>query len=33
MKVEHESTGSEYGFPGHVDPAVISVIADWIFLR
>jgi hypothetical protein len=33
MKVEHESTGAEYGFLGHVDPAVISVIADWIFLR
>ena len=33
MKVERESTGAEYGFPGHVDPAVVSVIADWIFLR
>ncbi len=33
MKVEHESTGAEYGFPAHVDPAVVSVIADWILLR
>ncbi len=33
MKVERESTGAEYGFPGHVEPAVISVIADWILLR
>jgi hypothetical protein len=33
MKVEHGSTGAEYGFPGHVDPAVTSAIADWIFLR
>ena len=33
MRVEHESTGAEYGFPGHVAPAVISVIADWILLR
>jgi pimeloyl-ACP methyl ester carboxylesterase len=33
MKVERESTGAEYGFPGHVDPAVVSVIADWILLR
>jgi pimeloyl-ACP methyl ester carboxylesterase len=33
MKVERESTGAEYGIPGHVDPAVISVIADWILLR
>jgi len=30
MKVEHGSTGAEYGFPGHVDPAVIGAIADWI---
>ena len=30
MKVEHRSTGAEYGFPGHVDPAVIAAIADWI---
>ncbi len=33
MNVDHESTGAEYGIPGHVDPAVISVIADWILLR
>ena len=33
IKVEHESTGAEYGLPGHVDPAVITVIGDWIFLR
>jgi pimeloyl-ACP methyl ester carboxylesterase len=33
MKVERESTGAEYGIPGHVDPAVISAIADWILLR
>jgi len=33
MKVEHRSTGAEYGFPGHVEPAVISAIADWILLR
>jgi pimeloyl-ACP methyl ester carboxylesterase len=33
MKVEHGSTGAEYGFPGHVDPAVTAAIADWIFLR
>jgi pimeloyl-ACP methyl ester carboxylesterase len=33
MKVERESTGAEYGIPGHVDPAVVSVIADWILLR
>jgi dienelactone hydrolase len=33
MKVDHESTGAEYGIPGHVDPAVISAIADWILLR
>lgn len=30
MKVEHGSTGAEYGFPGHVEPAVITTIADWI---
>jgi hypothetical protein len=33
MNVDHESTGAEYGIPAHVDPAVISVIADWILLR
>jgi len=33
MKVERQSTGAEYGIPGHVDPAVIAVIADWILLR
>ncbi len=33
MKVERESTGAEYGIPGHVDPSVITVIADWIVLR
>lgn len=33
MKVEHGSTGAEYGFSGHVEPAVISAIADWILLR
>ena len=33
MKVDHESTGAEYGILGHVDPAVISAIADWILLR
>jgi alpha-beta hydrolase superfamily lysophospholipase len=30
MKVERESTGAEYGILGHVDPAVIAAIADWI---
>jgi uncharacterized protein len=30
MKVEKESTGAEYGIPGHVDPAVAQAIADWI---
>jgi alpha-beta hydrolase superfamily lysophospholipase len=33
MKVEHESTGAEYGIPGRVDPAVITAIADWILAR
>jgi len=33
MKVERRSTGAEYGFPGHVEPAVISAIADWVLLR
>jgi alpha-beta hydrolase superfamily lysophospholipase len=33
MPVEHESTGAEYGLPGHVDPAVISAIADWLLAR
>jgi hypothetical protein len=33
MKVERASTGAEYGIPGHVDPAVVSAIADWILLR
>jgi len=33
MKVERGSTGAEYGFPGHVEPAVVSAIADWILLR
>jgi hypothetical protein len=33
MKVEHRSTGAEYAFPGHVEPAVIAAIADWILLR
>lgn len=33
MKVDHESTGAEYGIPAKVDPAVITVIADWILLR
>jgi hypothetical protein len=33
MKVEHVSTGAEYGIPGHVEPAVIAAIADWIALR
>lgn len=33
MKVAHESTGAEYAFPGHVEPAVIAAIADWILLR
>ena len=33
MKVEHSSTGAEYGIPGHVDSAVVTVIADWILLR
>jgi pimeloyl-ACP methyl ester carboxylesterase len=33
MKVEHESTGAEYAFPGHVDPMVITAIADWIDRR
>jgi uncharacterized protein len=33
MKVDHESTGAEYGILGHVDPAVVSAIADWILLR
>jgi len=33
MKVEHGSTGAEYGLPGHVEPAVVSAIADWILLR
>ena len=33
MQVERVSTGAEYGFPGHVEPSVISVIADWILLR
>ena len=30
MKVEHASTGAEYGMPSHVDAAVVSTIADWI---
>jgi uncharacterized protein len=30
MKVERESTGAEYGLPGHVDSEVIDVIAAWI---
>jgi hypothetical protein len=30
MKVEHASTGAEYGFPAPVEPAVIAAIADWI---
>ncbi len=30
MPVEGESTGAEYGKPGHIDPAVIKTIADWI---
>lgn len=33
MRVERASTGAEYGIPGHVDPAVVSAIADWILLR
>jgi len=33
MRVERASTGAEYGIPGHVDPAVIAVIADWILLH
>lgn len=33
MRVERGSTGAEYGFPGHVEPMVASVIADWILLR
>jgi pimeloyl-ACP methyl ester carboxylesterase len=33
MKVERESTGAEYAIPGHVEPSVVSVIADWILLR
>lgn len=30
MKVEHESTGAEYGFPGKVEPEVVKAIGDWI---
>lgn len=30
MPVEGESTGLEYGRPGHVDPEVVKTIADWI---
>ena len=33
MPVEHESTGAEYGLPGHVDPAVIAAVADWLLAR
>ena len=33
IKVEGQSTGAEYGIPGRVDPAVVTVIADWILLR
>lgn len=33
MKVEHDSTGAEYAIPAHVEPAVISAIADWILAR
>jgi uncharacterized protein len=33
MKVQRESTGAEYGIPGHVDAEVISAIADWILLH
>ena len=33
MKVEHESTGAEYGVPAHVEPVVIAAIADWILAR
>lgn len=30
MPVEGDSTGAEYGKPGHVDPEVVKTIADWI---
>jgi alpha-beta hydrolase superfamily lysophospholipase len=33
MKVDRESTGAEYGISGHVDPAVIAAIAEWVLLR
>ena len=33
IAVERESTGAEYGLPGHVDPAVIATIADWLLAR
>jgi dienelactone hydrolase len=33
MRVEHASTGAEYAIPGHVEPSVISAIADWILSR
>lgn len=33
MKVDGESTGAEYAFPGHVEPAVIAAIAEWILAR
>lgn len=30
MPIEGESTGAEYGKPGHVDPEVVKTITDWI---
>ncbi len=33
MQVDGESTGAEYGIPGHVDPAVVAAIADWVMAR
>jgi pimeloyl-ACP methyl ester carboxylesterase len=30
MPVEGESTGAEYGKPGHLDPEVVKTIADWV---
>ena len=33
VRVVGDSSGAEYGLPGHVDPGVIGVIADWILAR
>lgn len=30
LAVAGESTGAEYGVPGHVDPRVVAAIAEWI---